>query len=95
MVRTLRADAGLDRSARVTKRFLNVLKRAQRGGPGDRRWLGIRRLRVGAQGKDVRALQNALTKLGYPAATDGHSARRRGSACACSSALPACASTAY
>ena len=71
MVRTLRADAGLDRSARVTKRFLNVLKRAQRGGPGDRRWLGIRRLRVGAQGKDVRALQNALTKLGYPAATDG------------------------
>jgi peptidoglycan hydrolase-like protein with peptidoglycan-binding domain len=71
MVRTLRADAGLDRSARVTKRFLNVLKRAQRGGPGDRRWLGIRRLRVGAQGKDVRALQDALTKLGYPAATDG------------------------
>jgi peptidoglycan hydrolase-like protein with peptidoglycan-binding domain len=71
MVRTLRADAGLDRSARVTKRFLNILKRAQRGGPGDRRWLGIRRLRVGAQGKDVRALQNALTKLGYPAVTDG------------------------
>ena len=71
MVRTLRADAGLDRSARVTKRFLNTLKRAQRGGPGDRRWLGIRRLRVGAQGKDVRALQNTLTKLGYPAVTDG------------------------
>ena len=71
MVRTLRADAGLDRSARVTKRFLNTLKRAQRGGPGDRRWLGIRRLRVGAQGKDVRMLQNALTQLGYPAATDG------------------------
>ena len=71
MVRTLRADAGLDRSARVTKRFLNVLKRAQRGGPGDRRWLGIRRLRVGTQGKDVRALQDALTRLGYPAVTDG------------------------
>jgi peptidoglycan hydrolase-like protein with peptidoglycan-binding domain len=71
MVRTLRADAGLDRSARVTKRFLSILKRAQRGGPGDRRWLGIRRLRVGTQGKDVRALQNALTKLGYPAVTDG------------------------
>jgi peptidoglycan hydrolase-like protein with peptidoglycan-binding domain len=71
MVRTLRADAGLDRSARVTKRFLKILKRAQRGGPGDRRWLGIRRLRVGAQGKDVRALQNALTKLGYAAVTDG------------------------
>jgi peptidoglycan hydrolase-like protein with peptidoglycan-binding domain len=71
MVRTLRADAGLDRSARVTKRFVKVLKRAQRGGPGDRRWLGIRRLRLGAQGKDVRALQNALTQLGYPAATDG------------------------
>jgi peptidoglycan hydrolase-like protein with peptidoglycan-binding domain len=71
MVRTLRADAHLDRSARVTKRFLKVLKRAQRGGPGDRRWLGIRRLRVGAQGKDVRLLQNALTKLGYPAVTDG------------------------
>jgi peptidoglycan hydrolase-like protein with peptidoglycan-binding domain len=71
MVRTLRADAGLDRSARVTKRFLNVLLRAQRGGPGDRRWLGIRRLRVGTQGKDVRLLQNALTKLGYPAVTDG------------------------
>ena len=71
MVRTLRADAGLDRSARVTQRFLRVLRRAQRGGPGDRRWLGIRRLRVGAQGKDVRLLQNALTKLGFPAATDG------------------------
>ncbi|HEY3614708.1 MAG TPA: peptidoglycan-binding domain-containing protein [Gaiellales bacterium] len=71
MVRTLRADTGLDRSARVTKRFLKVLKRAQRGGPGDRRWLGIRRLRVGAQGADVKLLQNALTKLGFPAATDG------------------------
>jgi peptidoglycan hydrolase-like protein with peptidoglycan-binding domain len=71
MVRTLRADAGLDRSARVTRRFLNVLRRAQRGGLGDRRWLGIRRLRVGAQGKDVRALQDALTQLGYPAVTDG------------------------
>jgi peptidoglycan hydrolase-like protein with peptidoglycan-binding domain len=71
MVRTLRADAGLDRSARVTKRFLRVLRRAQRGGPGDRRWLGIRRLRLGAQGKDVRLLQDALTQLGYPAATDG------------------------
>lgn len=71
MVRTLRADAGLDRSARVTKAFLKVLKRAQRGGPGDRRWLGIRRLRVGAQGADVLLLQNALTKLGFDAATDG------------------------
>jgi peptidoglycan hydrolase-like protein with peptidoglycan-binding domain len=71
MVRTLRADAGLDRSARVTKRFLKVLRRAQRGGPGDRRWLGIRRLRLGAQGADVRLLQNVLTKLGFPAATDG------------------------
>jgi len=71
MVRTLRADAGLDRSSRVTKRFLNILRRAQRGGPGDRRWLGIRDLRVGARGKDVRLLQNALTSLGYPAVTDG------------------------
>jgi peptidoglycan hydrolase-like protein with peptidoglycan-binding domain len=71
MVRTLRADAGLDRSARVTRRFLNVLRRAQRGGLGDRRWLGIRRLRLGAQGKDVRLLQNVLTQLGYPAVTDG------------------------
>jgi peptidoglycan hydrolase-like protein with peptidoglycan-binding domain len=71
MVRTLRADTGLDRSARVTARFLRVLRRAQRGGPGDRRWLGIRRLRVGTQGADVRLLQNDLTQLGYPAATDG------------------------
>jgi peptidoglycan hydrolase-like protein with peptidoglycan-binding domain len=71
MVRTFRADTGMDRSARVTKRFLTVLKRAQYGGPGDRRWLGIRRLRVGAKGKDVRMLQNTLTQLGYPAATDG------------------------
>ena len=71
MVRTLRADAGLDRSARVTKRFLRVLRRAQHGGPGDRRWLGIRKLRVGAQGKDVRMLQNELTALGFPAMTDG------------------------
>ncbi len=71
MVRTLRADTGLDRSSRVTRRFLRVLRRAQYGGPGDRRWLGIRRLRVGVQGKDVRVLQNDLTQLGYPAATDG------------------------
>jgi peptidoglycan hydrolase-like protein with peptidoglycan-binding domain len=71
MVRTLRADAGLDRSARVTERFLRILRRAQRGGPGDRRWLGIRRLRVGTLGKDVRMLQNELTQLGYPAMTDG------------------------
>ncbi len=71
MVRTLRADVGLDRSARVTKRFLRALKRAQRGGPGDRRWLGIRRLRVGTHGADVRLLQNDLTQLGFPAASDG------------------------
>ena len=71
MVRTLRADTGLDRSARVTKRFLRMLKRAQRGGPGDRRWLGIRKLRLGAQGADVRLLQNDLTQLGFAAATDG------------------------
>ena len=71
MVRTLRADTGLDRSARVTRRFLRMLKRAQRGGPGDRRWLGIRRLRLGAKGADVRLLQNDLTQLGFAAATDG------------------------
>jgi peptidoglycan hydrolase-like protein with peptidoglycan-binding domain len=71
MVRTFRADAGLDRSARVTQRFLRLVKRAQYGGPGDRRWLGIRRLRIGAQGRDVRMLQNELTLLGFPAATDG------------------------
>ena len=95
MVRTLRADAGLDRSARVTKRFLRVLKRAQCGGPGDRRWLGIRRLRVGAQGKDVRVLQNDAheARLSRPRPT-ARSARRRARACACSSARPASASTA-
>jgi peptidoglycan hydrolase-like protein with peptidoglycan-binding domain len=71
MVRTLRADVGLDRSARVTKRFLKAVKRAQRGGPGDRRWLGIRRLRVGTQGQDVKILQSDLTQLGFPAASDG------------------------
>jgi peptidoglycan hydrolase-like protein with peptidoglycan-binding domain len=71
MVRTFRADVGLDRSARVGTRFLRILRRAQRGGPGDRRWLGIRRLRLGARGRDVRILQDQLTQLGYPAANDG------------------------
>ena len=70
-VRSFRAAAGLPRSSRVTTKFVRMLKRAQYGGPGDRRWLGIRKLRVGAKGRDVKVLQKDLTKLGYPAATDG------------------------
>jgi peptidoglycan hydrolase-like protein with peptidoglycan-binding domain len=70
-VRSFRAATGLPRSARVTPKFVRVLKRAQYGGPGDHRWLGIRRLKVGAKGRDVKVLQKDLTKLGYAAATDG------------------------
>jgi peptidoglycan hydrolase-like protein with peptidoglycan-binding domain len=71
VVRIFRADVGMPRSSRVTLRFVKMLKRAQKGGRGDNRWLGIRRLAVGARGHDVRLLQGDLTKLGYAAATDG------------------------
>jgi peptidoglycan hydrolase-like protein with peptidoglycan-binding domain len=71
VVRRFRAQAGLARSNRVTARFVRMLHRAQNGGPGDRRWLGIRRLAVGTRGRDVRLLQKDLTQLGYTAATDG------------------------
>ena len=71
VVRSFRAAAGLPRSARVTPKFLRMLTRAQHGGPGDRRWLGIRRLTLGARGRDVMVLQKDLSALGYVAATDG------------------------
>jgi peptidoglycan hydrolase-like protein with peptidoglycan-binding domain len=71
VVRSFRAATGLPRSARVTPKFLRVLKRAQSGGPGDRRWLGIRRLTLGARGRDVKVLQKDLSALGYVAASDG------------------------
>jgi peptidoglycan hydrolase-like protein with peptidoglycan-binding domain len=71
VVRSFRAATGLPRSSRVTPKFVRMLKRAQYGGAGDRRWLGIRKLRVGAKGRDVRVLQKDLTALGYTAATDG------------------------
>jgi peptidoglycan hydrolase-like protein with peptidoglycan-binding domain len=71
VVRSFRVATGLPRSARVTPKFVRMLKRAQYGGPGDRRWLGIRRLAVGAKGRDVKVLQKDLSKLGYLAATDG------------------------
>jgi peptidoglycan hydrolase-like protein with peptidoglycan-binding domain len=71
VVRLFRADVGMPRSSRVTTRFVRMLKRAQNGGRGDNRWLGIRRLAVGARGHDVRLLQKDLTKLGFTAASDG------------------------
>jgi peptidoglycan hydrolase-like protein with peptidoglycan-binding domain len=71
VVRSFRIATGLPRSSRVTPKFLRKLKRAQNGGPGDRRWLGIRRLAVGAKGRDVIVLQKDLTQLGYTAASDG------------------------
>jgi peptidoglycan hydrolase-like protein with peptidoglycan-binding domain len=71
IVRIFRIKVGLPRSARVTARMVRKLHAAQNGGRGDLRWLGIRRLAVGARGHDVRALQNDLTKLGFVAATDG------------------------
>jgi peptidoglycan hydrolase-like protein with peptidoglycan-binding domain len=71
VVRSFRAEAGLARSSRITPKFLRMLTRAQNGGPGDRRWLGIRRLAVGAKGRDVVVLQKDLTRLGYAAASDG------------------------
>jgi peptidoglycan hydrolase-like protein with peptidoglycan-binding domain len=70
-VRAFRADTGMPRSSRVTKRFVRFLRRAQNGGPGDLRWLGIRRLAVGARGHDVRLLQKDLTRLGFVASADG------------------------
>ena len=66
MVRTLRADAGLDRSARVTKRFLRVLRRAQYGGPGDRRWLGIRKLPRGCPGQGRAHAAERAHRAGLP-----------------------------
>jgi peptidoglycan hydrolase-like protein with peptidoglycan-binding domain len=71
VVRSFRADVGLPRSSRVTTRFVRMLKRAQKGGRGDNRWLGIRRLALGARGHDVRLLQKDLTKLGFTAVSDG------------------------
>jgi peptidoglycan hydrolase-like protein with peptidoglycan-binding domain len=71
VVRSFRAAAGLPRSARVTPKFLRMLRHAQYGGRGDRRWLGIRRLTLGAKGRDVKVLQKDLTALGYVAASDG------------------------
>ena len=71
VVRSFRSEVGLARSSRVTARFVRMLHRAQNGGPGDLRWLGIRRLAVGTRGRDVRLLQKDLTKLGYTAASDG------------------------
>jgi peptidoglycan hydrolase-like protein with peptidoglycan-binding domain len=71
VVRSFRIATGLPRSSRVKSKFLRKLKRAQNGGPGDRRWLGIRRLAVGAKGRDVVVLQKDLTQLGYTAARDG------------------------
>ena len=71
VVRAFRSEVGLARSSRVTARFVRMLHRAQNGGPGDLRWLGIRRLAVGTRGRDVRLLQKDLTRLGYTAATDG------------------------
>jgi peptidoglycan hydrolase-like protein with peptidoglycan-binding domain len=70
-VRAFRTETHMPRSSRVTKKFVRFLKRAQNGGPGDDRWLGIRRLAVGTRGHDVRLLQGELTKLGYAASTDG------------------------
>ena len=71
VVRSFRAATGLPRSSRVTPKFLRLLRRAQYGGRGDRRWLGIRRLTLGAKGHDVRLLQKDLTALGYVAVSDG------------------------
>ena len=71
VVRRFRADVGLPRSSRVTMRFVRMLRRAENGGRGDNRWLGIRRLAIGARGHDVRLLQDDLTKLGFTAVADG------------------------
>jgi peptidoglycan hydrolase-like protein with peptidoglycan-binding domain len=71
VVRSFRVATGLPRSARVTSKFLRMVKRAQYGGRGDRRWLGIRRLTLGAKGRDVKVLQKDLSALGYVAAADG------------------------
>ena len=49
VVRSFRAATGLPRSSRVTPKFVRMLRRAQYGGAGDRRWLGIR-VQGGRQG---------------------------------------------
>lgn len=71
MVRLFRRNAALDTSARVNKRMVKALKRATRGGPGDIRRLGMRRLRYGMVGNDVTILQRLLTTVGHRITADG------------------------
>ena len=71
MVRQFRRNAELDPSARVNKPMVQALKRATRGGPGDIRRLGMRRLRYGMVGNDVAILQRLLTSVGHQIRADG------------------------
>ena len=71
MVRLFRSNARLDPSARVNKPMVHALKRATRGGPGDIRRLGMRRLRYGMVGNDVAILQRLLTAVGHQITADG------------------------
>ena len=71
MVRQFRRNARLDGSARVNKPMVTALKRATRGGPGDIRRLGMRRLRYGMLGNDVSILQRLLTTVGHRITADG------------------------
>ena len=80
------------RSSCVTPKFVRMLKRAQYGGPGDRRWLGIRRLKLGAKGRTSVVLQkDPRTELGYNGGgATASSARGRASASARSSVAVPC-----
>jgi peptidoglycan hydrolase-like protein with peptidoglycan-binding domain len=71
MVRLFRSNAQLDPSARVNRPMVHALKRATRGGPGDIRRLGMRRLRYGMVGHDVAILQRLLTAVGHHIPDDG------------------------
>ena len=64
-VLAFRRGAGLGRSRLVNRVVVRALRKAQRGGPGDRRELGFRVLRRGLRGHDIRVLQAALTRVGH------------------------------
>ena len=70
-VRSFQRRAGLRPTGVVRRADARALRRALRGGPGDRRSLGARPLRPGSRGHDVRVLQAFLTSAGFPVTVDG------------------------
>lgn len=71
VVRRFQAAARRPVTGVVTGPDARAVERALRGGPGDRRSLGVRRLRSGLRGHDVRVLQDLLTRAGFRTPVDG------------------------